>query len=1455
MRPSASALTALLLAAAGALHAGWRTGGATSYVNSVDQCSTAWVARYDGTGHGDDQAVAVAADAEGNVYVTGTSYDSLSGNDIVTIKYNRSGEMMWVGHLAGLGVSEGRAAGLALDGRGNVYVAGSGWYGGLSCDFLVVKYRPDGDTAWVRWYDGRFHMADRASALAVDRGGNVYVTGTSRDDSLSDDYATVKYDSAGGFRWAKTYDGPRHGIDSACAVEVDSLGYVCVTGTSTGSDLTRDIVTIKYDTLGGTAWARTHASSGQGNDAGRAIAVDDSRNVYVAGNVFVDSTGTDCIVIKYSREGTTEWATQYASRDEDEVNSISLDSSGNVYVAGSTGGDVLTIKCWPSGETAWCRTYDGPGQGPDRALDLAVDSTGSVYVAGYCATGNGDDYLVIKYEPSGGTAWVRLYDGPVGSTDDAAGVALDWLGNVYVTGFSHDATDDYATLKYMQVVERPTVTVMAPNGGESWRARSQQLITCAHGGGPTLADSVSYSLDGGLSWLFAFREAALDTHEWTAPDTATSTARVKVSAINAVGVGEDISDSDFTIVPYVDVEVAQIIWPFGTIDSGASGCPRALVRNNGSLTETFPVLMRIGSSYEDTASVTLVPGQSETLTFADWYSSQRGTFVVACSTMLNGDSVELNNSRTDSVFVRVQDAGLVSIIEPDTVVREDTLAPEVMLRNLGNVPAAGFVRLTIRGDSAPYSDSQQVELGPGQDSAVTFKSWPTVLGRYTCRCSLACSPDVHLENDTASIEFSVVRSDVGVTDIVWPVGTVDSGSLGQPRAYVVNHGSQAETFPVVCRIAPDYCDTLQVDSLRPGENREVEFGAWRALGRGAHAVCCSTMLDGDRNAANNAARCTVFVRVLDAGVVRVLCPAETISRGSVQPRARIANHGNVGDTLSVWFEIRGDSAEYRDSLGLALAPGKTTEVEFDTWSAHGGSYVSTCWTVMAGDMQPGNDTAQEPFYVARTDAAVRAILYPADTIQAGRVEPQVKVANLSEDVRDVSVLFDVMRDGTEPVYHDSLLVAALARDSEAVVTFRTWSAAPGEYRLSACVVLGGDENHTNDTLADSVLVESLAGRGWAELAPLPLGSTRAGPRAGACLVSCGDAIRALKGSNTSDFSMYRADADSWLRLSSMPGGPANRRVKGGSALCWDTQGHVFALKGNGTREFWGYDVGTDSWVRLPDLPEHTPTPRYGCGLVYDAGTDTEKLYLVKGSNTLEFLGYWVQQREWHERRPLPPGPERRKARHGTSLVSAGGRVFCLKGRSCEFYEYVAGADSWLSRASMPLRGRRGRVKRCRKGAALASDGLCRIYAFKGSNCTEFWCYDVIMDSWIQLEDIPPGQRRHRVANGGSLAWLDGCVYALKGGGSREFWRYDPGAAGIAHAESRQAVLLSHEAAPGTPARTGVWSRQAPVAPGTPDRVEVYDAAGRRLRQQAAAGGPGVYFVRSGMTVKKIVLLR
>jgi len=363
-----------------------------------------WVARYDGTGSYIDRATAITVDGSGNVYVTGASTSGTGSLDYATIKYNSAGQQQWVAYYDGPGDLDDVPAAIAVDGSGNVYVTGTSYDSVTALDYATIKYNAAGQPQWVRRYDGPATYDDDAAAIVVDGSGNVYVTGSSFGSGFNRDYATVKYSAAGLQQWVARYDGPARSDDGANAIAIDGTDNVYVAGYSYGS-VGLDYATIKYNPAGQQQWLRRYDGPLHSDDYATAIAIDNSGLVYVTGYSYGSNYNFDYATIKYDSAGQQQWVRRYdgAGSYDDIAKGIGVDGSGNIYVTGSSYGsgfnkDYATIKYDPAGQQQWTALYDGLGNSDDVANAISVDGTGNVYVTGTSyGAGTDRDYATIKY--------------------------------------------------------------------------------------------------------------------------------------------------------------------------------------------------------------------------------------------------------------------------------------------------------------------------------------------------------------------------------------------------------------------------------------------------------------------------------------------------------------------------------------------------------------------------------------------------------------------------------------------------------------------------------------------------------------------------------------------------------------------------------------------------------------------------------------------------------------------------------------------------------------------------------------------------------------------------------------------------------------------------------------------------------------------------------------------------
>ena len=105
-------------------------------------------------------------------------------------------------------------------------------------------------------------------------------------------------------------------------------------------------------------------------------------------------------------------------------------------------------------------------------------------------------------------------------------------------------------------------------------------------------------------------------------------------------------------IPNADVGATAILSPPVLVDSGTVVTPLAVVENFGTESQTFPVRFRVGDVYQHDTTASLEPDQVDTVAFAPWTAQPIGRYWVACSTMLAGDQVPVNDAESTLTYVR-----------------------------------------------------------------------------------------------------------------------------------------------------------------------------------------------------------------------------------------------------------------------------------------------------------------------------------------------------------------------------------------------------------------------------------------------------------------------------------------------------------------------------------------------------------------------------------------------------------------------------------------------------------------------------------------------------------------------------------------------------------------------------------------------------------------------------------
>ena len=336
--------------------------------------------------------------------------------------------------------TNGAASAVATDARGNVAVTGSSgnddsYYNSY---YYTAKYAAtNGAVLWEKR-----GPAGGANAVAVDGDGNVVVTGYSRNGrDWIPDYYTAKYAGAdGSLLWEKRYAPPCCGGDVLhSALAVDKSGNVVVTGTHFSHF--PFAYTAKFAAADGVLlWERSFFGEAS------AVTVDASGNVVVAGGAAARPEAGEGYYLNYytakyaAEDGALMWERRTFYKASERAYAVAVDGTGNVVVtgylreSGDLAGDYYTAKYAASdGALLWEHRSNGPEYVIAQLGAVAVDTSSNAVVTGYSynADGVGTTYYTAKHAASDGRLlWEKR--GPGG----AFAVAVDTNGNAVVIGFS-----------------------------------------------------------------------------------------------------------------------------------------------------------------------------------------------------------------------------------------------------------------------------------------------------------------------------------------------------------------------------------------------------------------------------------------------------------------------------------------------------------------------------------------------------------------------------------------------------------------------------------------------------------------------------------------------------------------------------------------------------------------------------------------------------------------------------------------------------------------------------------------------------------------------------------------------------------------------------------------------------------------------------------------------------------
>ncbi len=442
--------------------------------------------RVDGGGY--DRAGTITVDGAGNSYLGGAIDEGDPGSSFAVVKLGPDGGVRWRARYDGSrGGVGGLARAVAVDAGGNVYAAGfvhDGVIFNQNYDYLVVKFGPDGAQRWAFRYNGPGDNSDFATQVAVDAGGNAYVTGFSYGQDY--DWATLKLGTDGSLRWERRLTGPGYSDDRAADMALLQDGKLVVAGVTqnTGDGLTNDAETVAYDGNGGVVWRARWTDTAISHEHVADLDADASGRVAITGTTAENASPYAVptpITLRYDGSGALLQTIR-----SDGGSSVDVEAAGSFYVTGTFVAPPATssvAKFAADGRRLWTTPLTFGDFDFLSAPLVAADSAGAVTVAGTLrdtSTGNGD-YLTIRYAPDGSERWRYRFGGQAdpGQQDEVAGLAVDSDDDALVTGTSWNGygsiggtANDIVTLRF-PAGAAPALT--APSGLDATALSASQI--------------------------------------------------------------------------------------------------------------------------------------------------------------------------------------------------------------------------------------------------------------------------------------------------------------------------------------------------------------------------------------------------------------------------------------------------------------------------------------------------------------------------------------------------------------------------------------------------------------------------------------------------------------------------------------------------------------------------------------------------------------------------------------------------------------------------------------------------------------------------------------------------------------------------------------------------------------------------------------------------------------------
>jgi len=911
------------------------------------------------------------------------------------------------------------ATGIAVDASGDTYITGytssvdfpvvggvQGIFGGGSCDTavntapcfdaFVAKLNAQGTGLVYSTYLGGTGD-DEGVRIAVDSSGQAYVAGFT--DSL--DFPTA---------------GPLQGSNGGGACGTTAYPTPCYDAfvaklTAAGSNLV-------YSTyLGGT-----------GDDFASSITADANGNAYVGGltsaSNFPVTYGTlqtsygggpfDGFVAKINPTGSSlVYATYLGGSQEDHVNSIALDSSGDAYLTGQTNSSNFPVKggfqpsytatscgsalssfpCFesfvselnPTGTALIYSSYLG-GTAASYGSDIALDSSGAAYVAGWTtskdfpvtkgaydtAWGGTNEIFVAKIAAGGGAISYATYLGDI-YPDQANSIAVDGSGNAWIAGFTYGGK--FPVASPLQAVSGgfydAIVSEFDPTG-------SQLLFSTYLGGtGNEAANDLVVDSSGNVyvagdtfSADFPITPSAMTTgytggsyDVWTAKIGPQNAAGLTAAPNPVVFTGQEINTTS-----------APSALKIG--DAGSAALSISGISTTGPFAETSQCGQTVSPGTQCTVNVTFTPTATGT---------QKGTLVITDSAAGSPQTVHLSGFGTSgavSLSASSLDFGYVLLGSSST--------QTVTLTNPAQSPL-DISSITAGGDYSETNDCGSV-VNAGASCIITITFSPSALGTSVGAVTLTDtglgSPQTITLTGTGATPPAASLSPTSLT-----FGTQATGTTSLPQTVTLSNTGGSPLSISSIATTGDFAETDDCStSVAPGANCTINV---------TFTPQQTGSATGTLSVSDNAANGPQTVGLSGSGASSFMLAASqnsvTVLEGSAQAQFTITASSSNGFTGSIVLGCANAAPGTCSFNPSSISPGQSSTLTVGNLSAvtssslnftvtgtvATASQTTTTSSTSSSSTTSGTSTATLALSVQFTDFTLAALPASA-SIQAGQ---------------------------------------------------------------------------------------------------------------------------------------------------------------------------------------------------------------------------------------------------------------------------------------------------------------------------------------------------------------------------------------------------------------------------------------------------------------------------------------